>query len=281
MPSTPPTPPSRLPFPSIGELIRSHRTLRGMTVEELARAVELAPSAIRSLEGGARLPLSKKHIGALARELELDGTEREMLGLAALISSPVMSGILGDGKGKERPALPALTASILAFLIADVRGYTRYTQEEGDAAAAALATRFAGVARSVVERWDGRVVELRGDEALCVFGSLRQACQAALALQERYATELELPVGIGLDVGEAVPVDEGYRGAALNRAARLCSLAAAGEILTTTGAVYVAPKIEGVAFRERGTLPLKGFEAPFEVLAIVREVSVPEVIPPA
>jgi class 3 adenylate cyclase len=62
---------------------------------------------------------------------------------------------------------------IRTFLIADVRGYTRYTQEHGDEAAARLAGSFAEIVESVVEGFDGRLVELRGDEALVVFGSPR------------------------------------------------------------------------------------------------------------
>ena len=37
-------------------------------------------------------------------------------------------------------------SSFRVFLIADVRGYTRFTQMEGDAAAARLATKFASIA---------------------------------------------------------------------------------------------------------------------------------------
>jgi class 3 adenylate cyclase len=79
------------------------------------------------------------------------------------------------------------------------------------------------------------VLELRGDEALVVFGSPRSAIRGAVALQKRFVEEtiedpsLPLTVGIGLDAGEAVPVEGGYRGGALNVAARLCSLARAGE----------------------------------------------------
>jgi hypothetical protein len=58
------------------------------------------------------------------------------------------------------------------FLIADVRGYTRFTRERGDAEAARLAKKFADVARDSVDARSGRVIELRGDEALAVFGSL-------------------------------------------------------------------------------------------------------------
>src|SRR5215211_5192353 len=117
------------------------------------------------------------------------------------------------------------------FLIADVRGYTRYTQEHGDEAAARPAASFADIIESAVADSDGRLVELRGDEALVVFSSPRDAIRTAVGLQHRFvermrsADPLPLRVGIGLDAGEAVPVAGGYRGGALNLAARLCSLA--------------------------------------------------------
>ena len=40
---------------------------------------------------------------------------------------------------------------IRTFLIADVRGYTVFTQEHGDEAAAKLTARFAEIARGMVE----------------------------------------------------------------------------------------------------------------------------------
>jgi adenylate cyclase len=130
-------------------------------------------------------------------------------------------------------------AGVLTFLIADVRGYTAYTQSRGDEAAASLAAAFAEIAREGVEGHGGDVIELRGDEALAVFRSARDALRAAIALQVTFADEVRLDssvpllVGIGLDAGEAVPVDGGYRGGALNLAARLCSQAQAGEVLVS------------------------------------------------
>ena len=84
----------------------------------------------------------------------------------------------------DRPAPPA--ADVRTFLIADVRGYTSYTQESGDEAAGELAARFAGLAREVIEASGGELLELRGDEALSVFGSARQALRAAVELQARF-----------------------------------------------------------------------------------------------
>jgi class 3 adenylate cyclase len=70
-------------------------------------------------------------------------------------------------------SVPASEASIRTFLIADVRGYTSFTAERGDEAAAKLASRFAVLTRDAVEARGGAVVELRGDEALAVFDSAR------------------------------------------------------------------------------------------------------------
>ena len=163
------------------------------------------------------------------------------------------------------------------FLIADVRGYTSFTRERGDAEAARLATRFAEVARDAVGARSGRVIELRGDEVLAVFESPDQAVRAAVELQavceEEVATDPTLPllVGVGIDVGEAVPVEDGFRGAALNTAARLCSKAAAGQVLVTSQVADRAGAISGVSFASAGSSELKGFEAPVEVIEVVAE----------
>jgi len=76
--------------------------------------------------------------------------------------------------------------AIRVFLIADIRGYTRFTYEHGDEAAAELAVMFGQVVTRVVSEFGGAVLEFRGDEALAVFASARQAVRSALALQEEF-----------------------------------------------------------------------------------------------
>lgn len=167
------------------------------------------------------------------------------------------------------------------FLIADVRGYTRYTQAHGDEAAAQLAGRFAEGARVAVAEHDGRVVELRGDEALAVFSSPRQALRAAIEVQRRlrgaYDPEDALPlgVGIGLDTGEAVPVEGGFRGKALNVAARLCSLARPGEVLATETLSALAGRVPGVRYVPRKPVRVKGIEQPVRLVEAVPDEPLP------
>ena len=60
----------------------------------------------------------------------------------------------------------ASVAEIRTFLIADVRGYTLFTQERGDEAAGKLAARFADIAGEIVESRGGTLLELRGGRGL-------------------------------------------------------------------------------------------------------------------
>src|SRR5947209_1607213 len=54
---------------------------------------------------------------------------------------------------------------LLTFLFADIRGYTRFTQLRGDEAAGKLTAKFTVIVRELSSQYDGRVLELRGDEA--------------------------------------------------------------------------------------------------------------------
>ena len=174
-----------------------------------------------------------------------------------------------------RPGEAEQTVQIRTFLIADVRGYTLFTQERGDEAAAKLAAKFADIVREVVEARGGNLLELRGDEALCVFSSAREAIRTAVDVQQRFVEEtleqpeLPLTVGIGLDAGEAVEVQGGYRGGALNLAARLCGQARAGEILASREVTHLARRVDGVRYEDRGSLSCKGLDEPVAVVRVV------------
>jgi class 3 adenylate cyclase/DNA-binding CsgD family transcriptional regulator/tetratricopeptide (TPR) repeat protein len=177
----------------------------------------------------------------------------------------------GDSTAPGQPAV------VRTFLIADIRGYTRFTQERGDEAAARLAGRFAEIVQEGLEAGGGELVELRGDEALGVFASARQAIRAAVELQEVLDRELDegssfpLGVGMGLDAGEAVPVADGYRGGALNLAARLCARAGAGEVLASQGVIHLARTMQGIGFEPLEPLVLKGLAQPVAAVRVVAD----------
>jgi class 3 adenylate cyclase/DNA-binding beta-propeller fold protein YncE len=184
---------------------------------------------------------------------------------------------VGDRPSASAQRRDGQRASIRTFLIADLRGYTSFTQEHGDEAASALTERFAATARDRIEAEGGSVVEMAGDEVLAEFDSPRQALRAAVRLQRGFVEQTKrdpgvpLRAGIGLDVGEAVSLDKGYRGAALNRASRLCDVARAGEILATGELVHLAGRMQGVSYQKKGRSRLKGFADPVLVIRVLPE----------
>jgi branched-chain amino acid transport system substrate-binding protein len=190
----------------------------------------------------------------------------------------------GVSTGADLPSAAEPEGDVRTFLIVDVRGYTPFTQAFGDEEAGKLAATFAELAREAVQATGGEVVELRGDEALCVFRSARQALRAAVELQTRFRERVDgrpvfpLGIGVGLDAGEAVPVEGGYRGGALNLAARLCSIAAPGQILASETVTSLSRTLEGVRFVDRRrAVRVKGLEKKVRVIEVVPEIDLPPV----
>jgi len=183
------------------------------------------------------------------------------------------------------PGAPSV-AAVRTFLFVDMRGYTRFIVEHGDAAAAQLVEKFDRLARKALTARQGEIIGKAGDEAVAVFGSAREALRAAVELQASFADEARtdptLPqVGIGLDAGEALRAGDTFVGAALNLAARLCKLAGPQEVLASESVIHVAGKLDDLVYAERGYTQLKGFREPVHVFQVVDRRLAPAPAPPS
>ena len=105
-----------------------------------------------------------------------------------------------------------------AFL--DLTGFTRLTQEQGDAAAADVALRLADLAAHVAVGHAGRVVKLLGDGVLMRFDDLVEAVEASLTLLERLVASGLPPGHVGVTQGPMVARGGDIFGRAVNLAAR-------------------------------------------------------------
>jgi class 3 adenylate cyclase/tetratricopeptide (TPR) repeat protein len=241
-----------------------NRHPRRETLLALAAAFDLSEQERERLFAAAR----RRALGAPA----VDSPLNDLLPSALEVSTPPSSTTHTYATEPEQQ-----TADIQVFLITDVRGYTTYAYEHRDEDAAALAVRFAVIGREVVEARGGRVVELRGDEVMAVFASARAALRAAVELQQRLDElgradpDNAIRCGVGVEAGEAIPVEDGFRGLALNLAARLCSRAAPGEILAGETVIALARRVAGLVFRDRGLATLKGFANPVRVIQVLPE----------
>jgi YVTN family beta-propeller protein len=184
---------------------------------------------------------------------------------------------LGETREQAPKDASERTAGFRTFLLSDIRGYSSFASSRGDEAAAALTDRFAALADKIVSQFGGVNIGNRGDEVLVAFESPRQAIRAAVAFEQalleatREDPSLPMPAGVGLDIGEAVVVADGWRANAINVAARLCSIAKGGEILATPEVAHLAQAVNGVRYVARPAVRLKGIPKPVKPIRIVAE----------
>jgi adenylate cyclase len=146
-------------------------------------------------------------------------------------------------------------APAMCFL--DVTGYTRLTQERGDAAAADLATSLARLVERTSVRHGGRPVKWLGDGVMFFFKDPGPAVVAALEMVAG-VTEAGLPPAhVGLHAGPVVFQEGDYFGQTVNLASRIADYARPGEVLVSQEVVDAAIGSD-VIFREIGPVELKG-----------------------
>jgi len=164
----------------------------------------------------------------------------------------------------------------LGFLFADLRGYTAFVERQGDAAAADLLHDYRQLVREAVAAFGGAEIKTEGDSFYVVFQSASSAVECGLALVEEAADatsrrpERPIHVGVGVHAGDTVETDEGYIGSAVNVAARVCSVARAGEVAVTATVYGLVRTALAVHFVPRGTPRLKGIDQPIAIYAVKR-----------
>jgi adenylate cyclase len=169
----------------------------------------------------------------------------------------------------------------VSILFADVRGSTGLAERMSPGEFSQLIARFYGTAASVVDKHDGLVDKFVGDAAVALFipgfaGEDHAAAAVAAGrelLEEtgNNGAEPWVPIGVGIHsgvsfvgaVGEGDAVDFTALGDTVNAAARIASLAGAGEVLVSEMTAESAEL--DTAGLERRTLELRGREQTLDV----------------
>ena len=151
-----------------------------------------------------------------------------------------------------------------AMCFFDITGYTRLTQERGDAAAAELATTFGRMVQRTSSQYAGRAVKWLGDGVMFYFASPGPGVVAALDMMEGAAEAGLPPAHVGLHAGPVLFQEGDYFGQTVNVAARIADYARPGEVLVSQ-AVVDAAEGAGAAFTEIGPVELKGVTGPTQL----------------
>jgi class 3 adenylate cyclase len=135
-----------------------------------------------------------------------------------------------------------------SMLFMDIRGFTRWSEDQQPEAVVAMLNDYYATAEMCFRDLQPIKTKFTADEVMAVFSDPQQALAAARALQSGIAVALArhgLAAGLGLHTG---PVVEGLLGSdvvkaydvigdAVNTAARLCSVAGPGELLVSESAL--------------------------------------------
>jgi class 3 adenylate cyclase len=133
--------------------------------------------------------------------------------------------------------MPKSDLTLQTILFADIADSTRLYESLGDSHALALVSACLEKINAMATSHQGRVVKTIGDEIMCVFDDPNEAMSAAVAMHETiYAdprfSDARIRLRIGLHHGPAICEDGDYYGDTVNTAARMVTLAKAGQVIT-------------------------------------------------
>ncbi len=159
-----------------------------------------------------------------------------------------------------------------AMCFLDITGYTRLTQERGDAAAADLAERLGRLVHRASVKHGGRPVKWLGDGVMLYFRDPGPGVMAALELVDGVVTAGLPPAHVGLHAGPVIFQEGDYYGQTVNVASRIAEYARPGEVVVSQ-AVVDASEGAPVSFAEIGPVELKGVPGATRLHAARRTVS--------
>jgi len=167
-------------------------------------------------------------------------------------------------------------STTVSMVVTDIVGSTAMSERLGpDKTDEARRAHFETL-RGAVAQTGGTEVKNLGDGLMVAYGSARDALEGAIAMQRaadaaaRRGSEVAIRVGVA--TGDAFVEDGDYFGIPVVEAARLCSAARGGQILTTA-LVRMLTDRTAHGLHSVGQLELKGLAEPVEAFEVAWEVS--------
>ena len=178
----------------------------------------------------------------------------------------------------------------LTVLFSDIRGFTAFSETREPEEVVAMLNSYLQVQSEVVIAHGGDIDKFVGDELMARFSGEDHARRATLAAvemieavaslnDERGLTEDErIHIGIGINSGEVIlgamgseqRMDFTVIGDAVNLAARLCSVADRGEVITSERSRTLAGALPRLTLVAREPVQVKGKTDPIQIFEVLR-----------
>jgi predicted ATPase/class 3 adenylate cyclase len=168
-----------------------------------------------------------------------------------------------------------LDRRLVAVMFTDMVGYTALMQTD-ERLGVDKRDRYMSALETHHDAFGGTIVQRLGDGSMSMFPSSLSAVLAAVEIQRELAAE-DVPVRIGVHVGEVVVEPERLTGIAVNIAARIESFAVPGGVMLSDSAYDQVKNRSDVGVVRLGRFRLKHVGRPFELYAVAADgVVVPD-----
>ena len=149
--------------------------------------------------------------------------------------------------------------------------------EKNEQAAMEHRNRHREVFQKSMAEHSGKIIQYYGDGTLSIFTSAIHAVKAAIAMQKVFCEPPQVPLRIGIHIGDIAIDDNGVYGDGVNLASRVESLAVVGSVFISDKVVDEIKNQPQISIRSMGLFDLKNVSRPVEVYAIANEgLTVPQ-----
>ena len=158
-----------------------------------------------------------------------------------------------------------LDRRLVAVMFTDMVGYTALMQID-ERAAIDKRKRYAAALEANHDAGGGTIVQRLGDGSLSMFPNAIDAVRSAIGMQRELGAQ-DVPVRIGIHLGEVIVEPTGLVGDAVNIASRIESFAVPGSVMVSDSVHDLVQNRPDVTFTSLGRFRLKNVGRPFEIFA--------------
>jgi len=237
---------------------------------------QIADAEVRLFHLYVHEPLIREGVPGLQMAEEMQDLARDLLPLASptmdyvhqrFLHHFVEQDVVGHMESELEDEDIDLGRIRIAIAFADLAGYTRFTEEEGEEEALSSVERFVeGVTNTLPE--DARVVKTIGDEVMVVGQDVGALVDWAVGFVSLFDERPEPRIGVHL--GTTLYRDGDYFGRDVNLTARVVARARGGEVLVSDSVVEAVSSSSHLRFEPIGQVKLKGFDEPRQLCRAVR-----------
>ncbi len=159
------------------------------------------------------------------------------------------------------------TRKLSTILFADIAGYTALMQKNEALALNALSM-FQDTLESKAAQYQGRIIQYYGDGALLAFESVTDGVMGAKEIQKQFLYEHNIPVRIGMHLGEVVFKNDNAFGDGVNIASRLETIGIPGSVLISRAIRDQIKNKQEFDLHSLGKIDFKNIDDSIEVFAL-------------